>query len=144
MSRSLNEIYMPLLILGDPAYPLLPWLMKPYIQHGRISDQQRIFNYRLSRARMVIENAFGRLKGRWRCLLKRNDAATEDVPMMITACCVLHNICEVHKDEFNDAWIEDSLETSSVTTMNPAPMSSTALNPTAELIRNAIEDYIIS
>ena len=43
---------------------------------------------------MVVENAFGHLKGRWRCLLKRNDTATYNVPTLITACCVLHNVCE--------------------------------------------------
>ena len=52
---------------------------------------------------MVVENAFGRLKGRWRCLLKWNDTGTEDIPILITTCCVLHNICEVHKEQFDDA-----------------------------------------
>ena len=62
-----------LLIVGDPAYPLLPWIIKPYSDTGRLNRQERVFNYRLSRAGVVTENAFGRLKGRWRCLLKRND-----------------------------------------------------------------------
>ena len=65
------------------------------------------FNYSLSRARTVVENAFGCLKSRWRCLLKRNDAATEDVPTIISACCVLHNICEVHKEQFDEMWMEE-------------------------------------
>ena len=55
---------------------------------------------------MVVENAFGCLKGRWRCLLKRNDAATEDIPTIITTCCVLHNICDVHKEHFDGMWLQ--------------------------------------
>jgi hypothetical protein len=34
-----------LVILGDPAYPLLPWLMKPYVHHGSITQRQKTFNY---------------------------------------------------------------------------------------------------
>ena len=61
--------HVPVVILGDPAYPLLTWLMKPYTGTG-LSQEQRRFNYRLSRACIVVECAFGRLEGRWRSLLK--------------------------------------------------------------------------
>ena len=30
-----------------------------------------------------------------------------NVPNVIIACCILHNICEVHGDIFNDEWLED-------------------------------------
>ena len=55
--------------------------------------------YRLSRAG-VVEHADGRLKGRWRCLLKRLDVNFADVPNVIAACCTLYNICEIHGDSF--------------------------------------------
>ena len=54
------------------------------------------FNYRLSRARIVSENAFGRLKARWRRPLKQNDMSISIVPNVIMACCILYNVCEVH------------------------------------------------
>lgn len=45
-------------LLGDDAFTLKPWLMKPYPSRS-LSHDQRVFNYRLSRARRVVENAFG-------------------------------------------------------------------------------------
>ena len=47
----------PVVILGDAAYLLMSWLLKPF-PHEALSGQQQRFNYRLSRARMVTENAF--------------------------------------------------------------------------------------
>ena len=87
---------------------------------------------------MVVENAFGHLKGRWRCLLKRNDTATEDVPTVISACCVLHNICEVHKEQFDDTWLEE-LESG---TTAPSPTQNVSTNTNAESIRSALCNYM--
>ena len=83
------------------AYSLKTWLMKPFT-HG--TPQQKTFNYRICRARIVVENAYGRLKARWRKLMKRNDMTIDNV---ITCVCVLHNICEVHGETFNDAWLQE-------------------------------------
>ena len=83
-------------LLGDPAYPLLPWLMKAFPDNGHLSREQKTFNYCLSKARVVVEHCFGRLKGRWRCLQKRLDVNVCDAPQVVATCCVLHNICEIH------------------------------------------------
>ena len=71
--------------------------MKAFPNNGRLSDQQKTFNYRLSKARVAVEHRYGRLKGRWRCLLKRLDVDVSVVPEVVAAC-VLH-ICELHGDE---------------------------------------------
>ena len=80
------------LLLGDGAFPFHTWLMKPY-SNAYLTPQQRYFNYRLSRARMVTEGAFGQLKGRWRILLRKCESRPENVKVFTLACVVLHNLC---------------------------------------------------
>ena len=75
----------PIVVVADPAYPLLPWLMKAFPDNGCLTQQQKTFNFRLSSARVVVEHAYGRLKGRWRCLLKRLDISVEDVPTVVAS-----------------------------------------------------------
>ena len=91
--KHINNVDVPVTILGDAAYPMLTWIIKPYPGTGTLSRKQCHFNYRLSQARKVVECAFGRLKGRWRCLLKRNDCELNIVSTIVNACCILHNLC---------------------------------------------------
>ena len=108
------------LVLGDPAYPLLQWLMKAFPDNGRLSREQKLFNYRLSKAHVVVEHSYGRLKGRWRCLLKRLDIDVRDASELVAACCIFDNICEVHGDTFIDDWLNgvDSQEFESNSSCN--------------------------
>lgn len=91
----------PYCIVADEAFPLKDYLMKPY-PNRRLSVEQRIFNYRLSRARRVVENAFGILANRFRVLLTTiNIQNTTQVEDIVLACCALHNFlrtecCEVY------------------------------------------------
>ncbi|XP_063062975.1 uncharacterized protein LOC134455685 [Engraulis encrasicolus] len=91
-------------ILGDSAYPLQSWLMKPFPDSGRLTQSQELYNKRTSRARCVVEHAFGRLKGRWRCLGKKNECSVTVVEDMVLACCTLHNLCEQNLDAFLAEW----------------------------------------
>ena len=92
MEKNLNGVLVPPLVVGDSAFPLQPWLMKPY-SNALLTPKQRYFNYRLSRARMVTEECYGQLKGRWRILLRKCESSTDVVRASTLACMVLHNIC---------------------------------------------------
>lgn len=107
-TTTISGVSVPLFIIGDSAYPLETWLMKPFSQAAAVSSQHRTYNYSISRARIVVENAFGRLKARWRRLLKRNDMHTDKIPTIITATCILHNLCEIHGEGFNEMWIQEA------------------------------------
>ena len=102
-------------VLGDSAYPLQNWLLKPFPDNGRLTTEQQTYNKKTSRVRVVVENAFGRLKGRWRCLMKRNDSDIQLTKSMVLTCCTLHNLCESHGEDFNQDWNTSSEEPVPVT-----------------------------
>ena len=81
----------PFYIVGDDAFALKEHLMKPYSNRG-LTKEERIFNYRLSRARRVSENAFGILAQRWQVFLTTMQTTPETVRMVLRATCVLHNL----------------------------------------------------
>ncbi|XDV11211.1 hypothetical protein PO909_000212 [Leuciscus waleckii] len=80
----------PFVMVGDAAFQLKPFLMRPY-PGANLSYKKRIFNYRLSRARMVVENAFGILSSRWRIFLNRINLQPKNVDTLVMAACILHN-----------------------------------------------------
>ena len=83
----------PHVIVTDEAFPLTQNIMGPF-PHFRTSSlpkEQAIFNYRLSRARMVVENAFGILAMHWRLFDRRIALCADNADKIIKACCVLHN-----------------------------------------------------
>ena len=55
---------------------------------------------------MVIEQALGLLKSKWRILLRRQDTNFENFHYVISACFILHNIC-INDD---DIYLEDQVE----------------------------------
>lgn len=124
------------LLVADPAYKLAHWCMKPYAGTRAINPSQRNFNKALSRARVVIEQAFGLLKGRWRCLLVKLDESVDKIPLTIITCCILHNICiEVRDDVDVDPEDDDADE---------LPPLSGHMNPEGSQLRNKIKEAFFS
>ncbi|XP_028417192.1 protein ANTAGONIST OF LIKE HETEROCHROMATIN PROTEIN 1-like [Dendronephthya gigantea] len=85
-----SDKVLPYVVVGDEAFPLKHNLMKPY-PGGSIGRSERVFNYRLSRARRVIENTFGIAASRFRILRRPIFASTKLVVAITEAIVGLHN-----------------------------------------------------
>ncbi|XP_036320480.1 protein ALP1-like isoform X3 [Rhagoletis pomonella] len=81
---------MPFVIIADDAFPLKPYILKPFSYREQVMSH-KIFNYRLSRARNVVENVFGICAARFRILRRPMDVKPENAKTIVLAICVIHN-----------------------------------------------------
>ena len=140
-NMTVNGINIPLYLIGDSAYPLKTWLMKPYTHSPSLTRQQQYYNYRLCKARIVVENAYGRLKARWHRLMKRNDMRMEVIPTVILAACVLHNICEIHGETFQECWLRDMETSNNLQQPNAIAVVANRAGERAKQVREALVYY---
>jgi hypothetical protein len=82
---------LPFLFVADDAFPLRRNIMKPYPGVHSKGSTQRIFNYRLSRARRIVENAFGILASVFRVFRKPMLLQPNKVSIITMTCILLHN-----------------------------------------------------
>lgn len=89
-----SDVLLPYMFVGDEAYPLRTDLMKPY-PFRQLDHNQRVYNYRLSRVRRVVENAFGILANRFRVFRSTILLHPDSVTKITLASACLHNfLCE--------------------------------------------------
>lgn len=77
--------------MGDDTYPLKTYVLKPYSRQ-RLTIEERIFNYRLSKARRCVECAFGIMVAKGRCLKTELQIYPDKVDIVVKCVCLLHNI----------------------------------------------------
>ncbi|XP_018396293.1 PREDICTED: uncharacterized protein LOC108774640 [Cyphomyrmex costatus] len=82
---------LPYCLVGDEAFPLKSYLLRPYPGKNGLTPEQAVYNYRLSRTRRMIENTFGILASQWRIYRKPIIANPKNVMLMIQATVCLHN-----------------------------------------------------
>lgn len=98
--RNVGNKILPHVILCDDAFSLKQNMMKPY-PGSFLPVERRIFNYRLSRGRMVVENAFGVLAARWRICHTAITADLDLTRLIIQTCVILHNYLISKQDMCN-------------------------------------------
>jgi len=83
---------LPFVFVADEAFPFCDNIMRPFSKRNITGNfENKIFNYRLSRARQTVECTFGILASRFRVFKKPSEIKIESVDNVIKAACVLHN-----------------------------------------------------
>ena len=78
-----SVVSQPCTFVGDDAFSLCTYMMRPYPGKQSEVNKRRIFNYRLSRARRVIENVFGIMCSRFRIYKRSIIAKPENVTRIV-------------------------------------------------------------
>ncbi|XP_061589260.1 putative nuclease HARBI1 [Cololabis saira] len=82
-------------LLADSAYTgqEFPFVISPKLDNGALTEAEELQNSSISRGRVVVEQAFGRMKCKWRRLRDLQNTRIDGVVMIIMAACFLHNMC---------------------------------------------------
>ena len=148
---------LPYYLVGDEIFALKSWLMKPY-PGRRLEEEKSIFNYRLSRARRVIENAFGILRSRWRIYSHPIKGSVDNIIKYVLATLCLHNYLSVTENSsYCPTGLVDSENSDGVmkhgewrssddgtSLKSIAARRGSRQNTDAVLIRNALKSYVNS
>lgn len=102
-SKVINNMEVKPYLVGDSAFALTSYMMKCY-NEGEDAPHQVTFNHRQIRTRRVVEQAFGRLKGRYHVLVDNNIYNPDFATRLAIVCCALHNVCERWSCEYDDSW----------------------------------------
>ena len=79
---------MPYYLLRDEIFPLNTWLMKPF--PSDLPEAEQMYNYRHSKARLHIENAFGILASRWRIFQRPMIGNVRNIQFWVLSSICLH------------------------------------------------------
>lgn len=132
---------LPYVIVGDEAFPLKHYLLRPYNKNALLNNESnKIFNYRLSRARRIVENAFGILRARWRVFQGPIQVQPEMVDKIVLAACCLHNYLGTTFE------LQDEISTEPTTQRSLITLDGLRRNHTqyAYSIREKFKQYFVS
>ncbi|XP_068123187.1 putative nuclease HARBI1 [Hyperolius riggenbachi] len=80
----------PYVFVGDEAFALSQHVMRPFGQRGT-RREKRVFNYRLTRARRMVECTFGIMSNKWRMFHTPLQLSPTNATAVVKAACILHN-----------------------------------------------------
>ena len=111
-----EDFQLPYMLVADDAFPLKENIQKQFGQTG-LTRYTRIFNYRLSRARRVVENSFGILANRFRVFMTPLNLYPDKIETIVLACCCLHNfLCSQNQSSYapKNTFNEEDTETNTI------------------------------
>ena len=150
-----NKLDMPheSVILGDEAFPLQTYLMKPFARRNILTKREKIYNYRHCRARRIVE--FGIFASRFRIFRRPIPLSPDKTIKLVKAACALHNWIRITGNSSNPISVDiEDTETGSLIEGSwrnyPKPSGLLDLTPIqrnyatdAKQKRNYLADYFV-
>lgn len=136
-----SGIEAPFVFIGDEAYPLLKNLMKPYARNN-LTDENELFNKRLSRARKTVECSFGILTMKWRILCKAIETHPDTADAIIKAVCILHNTIIDRENIINNIDSDASTHSAVLPDIQAARRNNRASVESIS-VRNSFKEYFL-
>ena len=87
-----SNVDMPYFFVADNIFALQKHLMKPFKWTNILNYTQKVYNYRITRARINIECAFGILVSKWAVLQKDHSFNLKTFEKIIITLLCLHNM----------------------------------------------------
>lgn len=138
---AVKGVNLPYVFIGDEAFALREDFLKPFSQ-ASLTTARRIYNYRLSRARRIIENVFGIICQRFRILQSTINLSVEKVDLIVLTICILHNFLRRKSPGFYQT-PEEEISDRFDANLTPLQMSQLSRNPchNAKAVREAFVNY---
>lgn len=147
-----SDIILPYVFVADDAFPLRTDMIKPFRQADLNSQEKKIFNYRLSRARRIVENAFGILASRFRIFHTQINVDPENIVKIVMAAVVLHNFLIRHSSKsyapqeciYQENIVDGTVITQGYNSLNSTMQNLEQRNPgnITNLAKNIREDFM--
>lgn len=130
---------LPQYILGDSCFPLLPWLLTPYVRSNEeesFGTLEKAFNSAHTRAMGLVGTAFARVRARWQLLSRQwKEECMEFLPFVVVTGCLLHNFLMKCSEPLPDDNVECLKE-------EELPVFEGQVNESGEKIRDALATHL--
>lgn len=137
-----SDIKAPFVIVADDAFALKPYLIKPFNFRNQ-NLHERVFNYRLSRARRMIESTFGLMASRFRLLRTVIDISENNVKICVLAICALHNYLMTNNSQ---EYLDSYRSNGQIETLDDGVnfVSTDTEENNAKTVRDIFKNYFVS
>lgn len=129
--------------MADEAFALHEHLMRPFPVRV-LTKKWHIFNNHLSRARPIVENAFGILSNCFRIFHTAINLKVENIDWVVIAYCALHNLLQkkaTQQRTFGTAAVEDPLRPKEVSPF-PSVVEPAVPQQGSALAKQVREEYM--
>uniref|UniRef100_A0A1B6K9S4 DDE Tnp4 domain-containing protein n=1 Tax=Graphocephala atropunctata TaxID=36148 RepID=A0A1B6K9S4_9HEMI len=146
----------PYVFVADDAFPLTTKMLKPFRQAQLDSADKEIYNYRLSRARHVVENSFGILAARFRIFHTQINLEPENITRVVKATCALHNFliaqqptayappCSTYQENCDGTMSNPGLDSSESNMIPLQRLNQGNIGNAAKKLRNEYTSYFVN